>query len=234
MRSNDPDTRPGSGWTRAPTPLRTLRRIEARRLWSAVAPQLGLCALAADGCKTLVVSDWGTKTFGEPCRECGYRWTRDTTAAVELIESVPDAFGELLAAATGQESVADLDWNVSAYTAHVVDNLRIWAERLAALAAGNDVSIVAYDDNALATARGYPQLPLAGSLWSLERSVQAWLDAFHLAEDGDLIHPVRGRITVNDVASTNAHDTAHHYFDIGRCLTSGVDGATPSPMPGST
>lgn len=58
----------------------------------------------------------------------------------------------------------------------VADNLRIWAERLAGSAAGAK-AVGAYDDNLLAAARFYSDVPLSAALWSIERArgdAQAW------------------------------------------------------------
>src|SRR5262249_30989612 len=50
---------------------------------------------------------------------------------------------------------------------------RIWAERLAGSAAGAR-SVGAYDDNLLAAARSYPDVPLSAALWSIERARGDW------------------------------------------------------------
>ena len=55
--------------------------------------------------------------------------------------------------------------------AHIGDNLRNWAERLAEIARGGSTAIASYDDNELAVARNYEALSLPGVLWDIERSL---------------------------------------------------------------
>ena len=75
-------------------------------------------------------------------------------------------------------------------------------------------------DNQLAVARNYESLSLPGTLWTLERSVRDWLDAIRLApSDLEMVHPERGTIRRDDVIRNNAHDAAHHVWDIERSLT---------------
>ena len=83
----------------------------------------------------------------------------------------------MLVGAIGTERHPDLEWSVSAYVSHVADNLRIWAERLAGIAAGAPPEVGGYDESALARARGYQQIPLQAALWSLSRSVAGWQHA---------------------------------------------------------
>ena len=86
------------------------------------------------------VSAWGIRTFGDPCRECGYRWDLTLDEVLALVAAVPDRYAALLAGADGHERHPDLSWSAVAYVCHVADNLRIWAERLAGLALGADGS----------------------------------------------------------------------------------------------
>jgi hypothetical protein len=55
----------------------------------------------------------------------------------EAIEDAPVAFGSLVAGRTGSERMPSLTWSVQAYVWHAGDNVRIWAERLAASASGS-------------------------------------------------------------------------------------------------
>ena len=165
------------------------------------------------------MSEWGRRAYGERCRECGYTWNIEATDAEMLVAGVPARLSNLLNGATGDERHPTLAWSVTAYVAHIGDNLRIWAERLAGIASGGPSAIVSYDDNKLAAARNYDALSLPGVLWTLERSARDWLDAVRLAPpDLEMIHPERGRISRDDIIRTNAHDAVHHVWDIERSL----------------
>jgi hypothetical protein len=79
--------------------------------------------------------------------------------------------------------------------------------------------VASYDENALGAARAYDAISLPGALWGLERSTRDWLDAVQMAPlDLAMIHPERGTITLDDIIRNNAHDAAHHAWDIERSL----------------
>jgi hypothetical protein len=144
-------------------------------------------------------------------------------SAVTVISSLPSGYARLLIGATGNEQHPELDWSVSAYVSHVGDNLRIWAERLAGIAAGASPVVGGYDENELARARGYTGIPLQAAQWSLSRSVAGWQQAVGLSRRTGivLIHPERGELTLPDVVLANAHDGFHHQWDIDRSLRFG-------------
>lgn len=168
------------------------------------------------------MSNWGPATFGDPCRECGYPWNLTAHEAAATIKKSPAAYRDAVRDATGSESAPDLGWNVTAYVAHVTDNLRIWGERLAAAAGSREpVAVESYDSDALAAARRYESLPMGGVLWGLDEAAASWERAWHASGPARVfLHPDRGRITSEDAALTNAHDVVHHLFDIHRCLDS--------------
>lgn len=170
---------------------------------------------------------WGTSTFGDPCRECGYLWSTSTASAISLVQAFPTRCSKLLGDSNGSERHPELSWSVTAYVCHVGDNLRIWAERLASLEDAA-LPVVPYDANLLAEARSYDTFSVSGALWSLARSVESWLAAVDPSLDGtgSILHPDRGELTVADVVSTNAHDTHHHGWDIERSLS--ADWARPT------
>lgn len=168
------------------------------------------------------MSEWGATVYGEPCRACGFSWQVSVGDAVVLVAEVPGTYGRTLVGATGTERHPELDWSVSAYVSHVADNLRIWAERLAGIAAGAPPEVAGYDENTLARAREYPRIPLQAALWSLSRSVAGWQYAVGQTRRTGviLIHPERGGQSLSDVVLTNAHDAFHHRWDIERSLRS--------------
>jgi hypothetical protein len=162
------------------------------------------------------MSDWGRATYGDPCSGCGFTWSVALGGAITVVADAPAAFRSVLPGADGSERHPDLLWPVVGYVCHVADNLRIWAERLAGLAAGDRRPVGRYDQDLLAEARRYPEVSLSGALWSLDRAARDWISAVVLA-DGvgiTLVHPDRGEQPLLDVARANAHDVRHHCRDV--------------------
>jgi hypothetical protein len=166
------------------------------------------------------VDRWGASLYGDPCRECDFRWSIHEEAALELISGLPAAFGELLSGATGAERHPKLSWTVGAYVCHVADNLRIWSERVGGAREGAGPAIGPYDENLLAEARGYESIPLAASQWSLRHAVTDYLEALANTSGSGalLVHRERGEMKRSDVIRANAHDALHHLWDIRRSL----------------
>lgn len=171
-------------------------------------------------CDTCRMSNWGQTTYGDPCMECGFEWSITFDDALAAVRLAPAQFRAYLSGAAGTERHPDLHWSVAAYVCHVVDNLRIWAERLAGITSGAGSDVAAYDQELLATARDYEQVKLSAALWSMDRSVADWLSAVEQARVCDVVlrHSERGEINPVDVVRTNAHDTCHHGWDIRRTL----------------
>ena len=176
---------------------------------------------------------WGAARYGDPCRECGFDWSLGHESAVALVAGIPARYTMLLSGRDGSARHPDLDWTAGGYVCHVTDNLRIWAERLAGAGLGGPAEVPGYDENLLARAREYNQVPVAGALWSLRSAAEAWAEAVALAtrEGVVLRHAGRGKQTVGDVARNNAHDAFHHAWDIHRSLGNG-DSAGPDAPPG--
>ena len=134
-----------------------------------------------------------------------------------FVADIPSELAGLLADATGAERRPALTWSVTAYVLHVGDNLRISAERVAGIALGGSNVVASYDENTLAAARNYASITLPAALWSLEHSTRDWLDAVEMAPpELMMIHPERGPIQLDDIVGSNAHDAAHHAWDINR------------------
>jgi len=163
---------------------------------------------------------WGANLYGDPCRQCGYDWSITLEDALVLMATTPARYAALVGDSDGSERHPDLGWSVGAYVCHVTDNLRIWAERLAGSALSGEKNVYSYDENLLAQARAYEQVPVAGALWSLQHAVNDWIEAVDLArwKHVTLIHPERGEQTPLDVIRTNTHDAYHHEWDIRRSL----------------
>jgi hypothetical protein len=163
------------------------------------------------------VSEWSEGVYGNPCRECGFRWTGDVDAAVKVVLSIPGQISASMRHETGTARLTSLRWSSVGYVCHIVDNLRIWAERIAA-AMQAEVVVAPYDSDALGQARCYENVPLAGALWSLRDAVNAWANITSAGRHQPiaLFHPDRGRLTLDDVVEDNAHDAYHHAWDIDR------------------
>ena len=175
---------------------------------------------------------WATGVYGDPCRQCGFSWSISRSEAIDLVLGSPERLSSSLAGSDGTAGRSDLSWNARGYVEHVSDNLRIWAERLAGRALGATGPVTYYDNELLAIARSYLDLPLEGALWSLAKAVEDWKVAVDLASDRgvSIHHPDRGDLSVLDVIMSNAHDVFHHEWDIGRCNDASPTGFSRSWM----
>lgn len=166
------------------------------------------------------MNDWGASVYGDPCRECDFNWAISVPDAVSHVSNVPSVYRTLLADRSGSERHPGLDWSVTEYVSHVADNLRIWAERLMGVVEGAPPVVGHYDENELARARNYKEIPKQAAMWSLTRSVDDWLKSVESSPESGvvLVHPERGDLTLSDVVLSNAHDALHHQWDIERSL----------------
>ncbi len=174
--------------------------------------------------ETAYVQEWFIDAFGDPCRQCGYVWSSATLdSALEQLAGGPARYSSLLAGTDGSQRHPALKWSAKAYVFHVADNLRIWTERLAGALAGASRTVAPYDDNLLADARNYEEMPIQAALWSLTKAVEDWGHVVTRARDADvqLSHPERGTLTVREVAVSNVHDAVHHEWDITRINEAG-------------
>lgn len=141
---------------------------------------------------------------------------------MEQVEYLPARYAALVKGRRGDERHPDLAWNVAAYVSHVTDNLRNWAERLSGARLAGDRHVPGYDQDLLARARYYNDVSLAGALWSLQRAADDWVGSVSAALEAGVVleHADRGAQRAEDVARNNAHDAAHHAWDIQRILGS--------------
>lgn len=164
---------------------------------------------------------WGANLYGDPCGGCGFAWSLTPHEAIQIVRRLPARFRDLLSRCTGHERHPDLAWGPTAYVCHVADNLRAWAEGLAAgLRQSGQARVPGYDPDLLAIARRYDQIVPEAALWSLEDAVAAWSKSVGAALDGGIVlqHIARGIQRAEDVARNNAHDACHHAWDIERIL----------------
>jgi hypothetical protein len=162
------------------------------------------------------VNEFLRVAYGDPCRECGFEWSVEPATCVAIVSDAPNRFKSALAGHDGRKTHPNLQWNATAYVVHVADVLRIWSDRLAAVALGASDPVVPYDEDRLGDARGYVGLPLSGALWSLGRAVGDWRAAEQLAESGavTLAHPEQGSLSLDDVRRIMAHEVEHHVADV--------------------
>ncbi len=166
---------------------------------------------------------WGVDLYGDPCRACSFDWAISPTQAVGLIEGIAAEFRALLESCTSDERHPDLAWGPTGYACHVGDNLRAWAEGLAAgleQPASVPVPVPGYDPDLLAEARRYHLITVEAALWSLTRSAAAWCEIVPQAVANGIVlwHAGRGEQRAKDVARNNAHDARHHLWDVRRIL----------------
>lgn len=166
------------------------------------------------------MNGYNRSRFGDPCRTCGFDWSTDSETCRHIVDNAAVRFSVLLSGRAGSEQDGGLEWNARAYVAHVADGMRIWAERVAAVALGAADPIVTYDESVLGEVRGYQGLALQGGLWSLERASGDWQAAEALSEGTDLVldHPEQGPIGLSEVRRIVAHDVEHHAFDLSIIL----------------
>lgn len=181
---------------------------------------------------------WGARLYGNPCGCCGFDWSLSASAAVVRVREVPERYAALMEGRSGGERHPELGWTSGAYVSHVADNLRNWAERLAGAWIAGALEVPGYDQDLLAEARCYDDIPVAAALWSLRGSVNLWVESVSAALEAGVVlqHSARGAQRAEDVARNNAHDAAHHAWDIERILAH-ADGdraaakSQPQPQP---
>ena len=166
---------------------------------------------------------WGPETFGDPCRECGFGWDLKPASAEDMIRQAPDAFARFVPDDTvGKRRVPELGWNVAGYISHVSDSIRVWSERIVTVTGGSDGSVGPYDQDLLAAARRYDQIPAHAALWSLSRAAADWQAALATIDETSrsflMRHGEMGDMTATDVIRIRAHDVHHHRMDIQRII----------------
>jgi hypothetical protein len=153
------------------------------------------------------------------CTECGFSWTMPPADAEARIRDAPQRFGDLLDGRHATASGEDGRWSPSAYTWHVADLVRAWAERLHAFSIDPTLRWAGFDPDDLASARRYSELPSVTGPWALARARDAF--TFVLATVGvedEFEHPEWGRGTVADALRWLAHEVVHHELDVRRGL----------------
>ncbi|WP_225755476.1 hypothetical protein [Actinotalea sp. Marseille-Q4924] len=163
---------------------------------------------------------WGPLAFGDPCRDCGYRWDLPPEEAVALVRDAPGRFTALVEGAEGTERHPDLGWSVAGYVQHVADNLLGWGAGFAAALAGWEREYVSAKPDDVAAVKRYDVVPLPSALWTLGHAAQAWAAVAPAALDAGVVleHSRRGRLDATTVVGAVAHDAHHHAWDVERSL----------------
>lgn len=156
--------------------------------------------------------------FGDAdtCPQCGADWVRAGGATRRIIAGAADRYGALLADGEEQEREPGV-WSPTAYTVHVGDWLRIWAERLVAVAAEPDRPLPSLDQDVLAAARAYEEVSEAAALHVLASGAREVLEVAERIGPVVLEHPDFGAGDTEAILSWLAHEVDHHAWDV-RCL----------------
>ncbi|EYR64330.1 hypothetical protein N866_12505 [Actinotalea ferrariae CF5-4] len=163
---------------------------------------------------------WGPAAFGDPCRDCGYRWDLTPEEAITVVREAPGRFTALVEGAEGTERHPDLGWSVAGYVQHVADNLLGWGAGLAAALAGWEREYVSAAPDDVAAVKRYDAVPLPSALWTLGHAADAWATVARAAVAADVVleHSRRGRLDARTVVGAVAHDAHHHAWDVQRSL----------------
>jgi len=106
-------------------------------------------------------------------------------------------------------------WSASMYLWHLVDVVRISAERLLTLECDAKAGVPCWDEKALALARRYDRLSAAGGARMLELETQVWLDVANAAPLGVVVErPLFGDLGALGLVRRTAHEVHHHLRDV--------------------
>src|SRR5215468_10521742 len=151
------------------------------------------------------------------CAECGFNWQMTRQNAIELVAQVPGAAAAAMTGINDPTQRTGRRWSAAMYVWHLVDVLRIGAERLLTLTHDPERGITCWDENALAEARRYEQLSLAVGLIVLGAAAREWSGAAQAApSEAEVRHPQFGSLGALEIIRRNAHEVRHHLMDINR------------------
>lgn len=154
------------------------------------------------------------------CDECGFDWSISVDDSNALIAGAPARYASLLEGRDGSSAPTPGVWSPVAYVWHVVDVMRIGADRIWAARSDGSAVIVPYEQDELAAVRGYSALPQGSAVWALGRAAGDWSAASESADHGTPFrHPeMPAGTTLADHARRIAHEVHHHDLDIRRGL----------------
>jgi hypothetical protein len=153
------------------------------------------------------------------CVECGFDWGCDIEVAIQQVERVDAALPQIADFERWTSRPGAGVWSPSEYVWHLVDGLRIGAERLWLVSTDPEAPIICWDENVLASARQYGRLSPAVGRVALQSGRDVWLTAARsVPHDVEVTHDALGTMTAVDVARRTAHEVEHHLLDIDRGL----------------
>jgi hypothetical protein len=153
------------------------------------------------------------------CGECGFDWGIPVGHAIDLVSDAPAQVATALdrAGSTSTKSPGNGAWSANAYAWHLVDVLRIGAERLWQVELDPTRPLGCWDERELAAARGYDRLSPLVAGRALRDAAATWMVAARgVPSDATVDHDEDGTMTAADVIRRNAHEARHHVMDIGR------------------
>lgn len=150
------------------------------------------------------------------CSECGFAWDLSYDDAVLIVGSAPLWCAKAFENAAFPSPPADV-WSATEYLWHIVDVLRIGAERLWAIELDPAIGATPFDENALARVRSYDKQSRAVGLRALRKAADEVVSAARTAPRGArLEHPPLGHIGADDIVRRLAHEVVHHVMDVRR------------------
>lgn len=154
------------------------------------------------------------KPTDEVCPECGFDWSTGRNDCVVIVRQAPDGAAAAIDSITDPTEQHGSRWSPSMYVWHLVDVLRIGAERLITIKLDPAHGIPCWDENLLAEARRYRQLSVSAGVKALANASRQWLEAVDYTPETTVEHPVFGTLTTLDVIRRTAHEVQHHLWDI--------------------
>lgn len=153
------------------------------------------------------------------CAACGQPWRPAVADARVTIAAAPEAYAAMLATGDPYRVPPGLSWHAAAYTFHVADLCRAWAERMVGHVGEPDRRLAGFDPDELADARNYLGLSATAASWALRHSADLLVST---ADDGvaarEFDHDEWGTASFGDSLRWLAHEVAHHEHDIRRCI----------------
>ncbi len=153
---------------------------------------------------------------GDVCAECGFAWDMPFDDAVSIVEAAPRWFAKAFDGASFPGPPAGV-WSATAYLWHVVDVLRLGAERFLLLTLDPRRGIAAWDADEMAQARSYEAKSAVVGLRVLADAAHEWHAAAVAAPRYvTATHSEFGTMDALSCAVRNAHEVVHHVMDVRR------------------
>jgi hypothetical protein len=148
----------------------------------------------------------------ERCEECGFDPTTVTfEEAIAIVEDAPDRWAAAMPGAVSTQA-----WSPVAYLWHVIEVLRIGAERFWSFTLDPTAALPEWDADEMARARRYEEQSVAVGIQCLRAAANVWAGAaFSCPADVRAPHPELGMAGRDDFVWRHAHEVVHHLMDVG-------------------